>query len=411
MNWEKPWCSNPVELLGRALMLTGSLRYAMVTGCLLLAAGLARPALGQQDLERWELRPAAMISDDRPGVVASVTSIVEGAGGRVFVATARDSAVRSYGRSGELLQVARLRDAQFGALGARGFMLGLRHDTLFAVDRETGVVTMLDGELAPLHQFRPKLSIADADYSGGSVQTLLPGGLVLMGVGILADALADGRVTRSPLLRTDRAGIVQDTFVWRSVERVTFRVERGGVQYNGTRPIVARQFFAWSPDARHFAFVDQVPEPGAPEFRLLLIDAVGALRAEESIVVDVRPLDASHRAAIMTLHAGRLQRAMSLAEDEAYRLAERALDLPAEYPPIDGVVVSSGGNVWVRRANRPGREREWLVYDRDAVPIATFVLAAEYTVLTAVDDGVWATRRHPDGETVLVRLEMERSEG
>lgn len=186
----------------------------------------------------------------------------------------------------------------------------------------------------------------------------------------------------------------------------TYRVEwPGGAFAIAMRPIVDDVLEASAPDGRSFVLVNRPVatrmEPS--HFRIRKVRDDGTRVLDLLVCYMPVPIPEDEAADTIAAHAARL---LPSAPGVPARLAEAAvrdaLELPRFWPPVDHVVVSRQGDVWLKREPRQGGVVPWEIRDRNG-HLSGFVRLPEEVQVLAVDgDRVWASR--PDSLEVPVVL-------
>jgi hypothetical protein len=349
--------------------------------------------------------------DDPESALTSVSVLVEGQDGRVYVGQPQDGHVRIHGADGALLGRLGGEGAgpgEFRSLQGIGWWAGGR-DTLWAFDQQLRRVSLFDREGA----FVRSIALANEPFRElmrTSVQTILPDGSALGSASYPSYALAAGDIASVPVLRFPLAGgeprVVVETVPGNG--QLAIRVGDGQM-YSG-QPYGDEAFTILSGEASRVAVVEPpaATEASSAVFRVTMLNAEGDTLWSREYPYQPTPIPTAE---IDSVRAARVKRAVDFAtraggsRADAEEQVREQLYLPVFRPPLVNGRFAEDGSLWLQWSRAPGAATiRWSVLDADGNPAATLELPSNLRPVDVRNDRVWAVETGELGVPYVVRL-------
>jgi hypothetical protein len=314
---------------------------------------------------------------------------------RVAVFDARGRRVRAFGRRGEgpgeLLSPS--------ALGWVG-------DTLWVIDPMQLRTTLFraDGRVVRTVPWR-----VGSAASGPAVPTaLLTGGSALTRIDGPAELVATGRMTRGPVLRTDREGRVRDTLAWHPLGHQVLRIAAGGRRLYTSQPWDDTPLLAAAPDGGAVVLVEREAARGERgNFTVTRLDARGDTLYSRRFAYAAVEVPRGFRERFARETARGLAAALRAAPGPLEEVVRREVFVPRYRPPVTAVVAGRDGTVWLRREEREGAAVvTWMVLDPRGRVEAEVRAPRELAVQQAERGAVWGVVRDELGIPYVVRYRV-----
>jgi len=266
--------------------------------------------------------------------------------------------------------------------------IGWRGDTLYVVDPAVQRVTYVSkaGELLATQSWTPP-ALEPGLFSSGPWNILRDGTAATL-PGYAADALAEGRIRRIPLLRVSPDGAVLDTLALVSQEGSQLALGDRNQPFFTVNPFSDATLFAFRPDGEGVVVVERrVPfTPDAAAFQVTYIDAVGDTVYSRSYRYQPEVMEAG----VYEETLRGLWEDLGGGDGPFSRLeVERAVPRPPYHVPVTSVRVGRDGRVWLRGQPRGDHQVEWSVINAAGALEAELLLPARLTVLYADSESIY----------------------
>jgi hypothetical protein len=383
--------------------------FALAVGGIALNATLAG-ALHSQQPAKWTLttvaRTASGANTGADYEFNRIAGIVPGPNGTVFVFETRATEIRVFDANGAFVRrIGRAGSGpgEFRYLTSIGFV----GDTLWTADHELKRVSLFaaDGRvLATIaHEMRDAVPAASRTFYGADLWFVLTRGLAVGGAISDAEALAEGKVPATPILRLTRTGRTLDTIAWMSTAHSQMALQIGGAK------LFMAQRYADSP----------LPVIALPLERVYVVDRSAATAARDaafrvtamSVMGDTVWTRRYPYVPIPIGSAARdsaLSTAIKIGATTATREELRAkLYLPAFRPPIASAIAAADGSLWLRRADTPS-DIDYTVIGANGTLLATLTVKRNVSIKAVSGDIAWAIETDADDVQSVVRYRIGR---
>lgn len=226
----------------------------------------------------------------------------------------------------------------------------------------------------------------------------------LLGFGSFNDAraLADGRITRAPLLRSTRLGGEIDTLGWYSIEHwaMILRSERSGLY--AVQPIKTDNFAIYDGAGGKVCTVERDFRPVRERRTEVVVQCIGASGDSlwrRTLEFEAMPLPASVVDSIRAQQHRMYRREFSPSDVDA------ALRLPTHWPPVTEGFAGSDGAIWLRGAVI-NHTVTYTVLDGLGALRTTIPVSSGVRILWADASTVWAEERDDDDVPTLARFSI-----
>jgi hypothetical protein len=343
-------------------------------------------------------------SVDGPLAFGSIADVASDRGGDIYVADPMDSAIKVLSSSGMLIKTFGRQGNGPGEFASGPARLGWRGDSLWVADY-AGQVQLFrrDGTFIRVI-YKPRMPIR-------ALVELTPGGAPLM-------------LHRPQMLGSGRGGSPLVLTVVRSHQRLDtlFNLPRphidlvvhadGRPVYGSTQPFSDDPIAALSNTAR-FAVIDFPPFKSVRDavFRIRVFDLTSSARVPAAVrnvaYVPEQLTDDAVEAAINRQIGGEVGPYFPKDRAEAFR---KALYRPRHLRPVNHVLFTSKGHMWVRKSQLSDRSRsEWLLFDPNLKPYGSLAIPEELGYVIAVEnDTVWLVQNGELDVPILARATLVR---
>lgn len=226
----------------------------------------------------------------------------------------------------------------------------------------------------------------------------------LLGYGSFNDAraLADGRITRAPLLRSTRSGGAIDTLGWYSIEHwaMILRSERSGLY--AVQPVKTDNFAIYDGPGGKVCTVERDFRPVRAQTAEVVVQCIGAIGDSlwrRTLEFEAIPLPTSVVDGIREQQHRIYRREFSPSDVDA------ALRLPTHWPPVTEGFAGSDGALWLRGAVINDTVT-YTVLDRTGALRTTLPVSSGLRILWADSSTVWAEERDDDDLPTLARFSI-----
>lgn len=224
----------------------------------------------------------------------------------------------------------------------------------------------------------------------------------LLGFGSFSDAraLADGRITRAPLLRSTRSGGTIDTLGWYSIEHwaMILRNERSGLY--AVQPIRTDDFAIYDGPGNKVCTVERDVRPARARTVEVVVQCIGASGDSlwrRTLPYEAIPLPGAVVDSIRSQQHRLYRREFSPSDVDA------ALRLPTHWPPVTEGFAGTDGAIWLRGAVIDDTVT-YTVLDGTGSLRATIPVRSRLRILWADTNTVWAEERDEDDVPTLSRF-------
>lgn len=385
----------------------------------LISACEAGPPGGAPGLEPWDVQVDLRIGsvDDPETALTSVSTVLPGAVGRVYVAQPMENVIRIHGPDGEPL--GRIGGpgsgpGEFGFLTAMGWWDSER-DTLWVSDAAQGRLSLFtaDGRfvrslLLQVPPYRDVMSVR-------AVRAVLPDGTGLAQGAMSAALLEDGTVSRIPLLRFPLEGGPAEPVVETPVGNLQMAIRMGEGMSFSVQPFVDSPLVAVAHPPGRIVVVEREAVTSAEDarFKVRAFSPDGDTLWSRAYGYEPSPI---LRAEVDSVVESRIETTVSFAQGAGLgrrELESRIRDqlhAPPFRPPVQQVLLSPEGDVWLRMATAPGSEMiPWWKLDSAGSPVARVELPSNMTLRAVGRDEAgghvgWAVETDELDVPYLVRL-------
>jgi hypothetical protein len=412
---------------GRARSSGGTLfRVAPSLALPVLAASLvsaceAGDPRGTLELEPWDVRVDLRIGsvDDPETALTSVSTLLPGAGGRIYVAQPTENVIRIHGPDGEPLgRIGRPGSGpgEFGLLTAMGWWDPER-DTLWVSDVAQNRLSLFtaDGEfvrslLLQVPPYRDVMAVR-------AVRAVLPDGTGLAQGAVSAALLESGTVSRIPILRFPLEGGPAEPVVETPVGNLQLAIRMDEGMNFSVQPFVDSPLVAVAHPPGRIVVVGREAAIAAEDarFTVTAFSADGDTLWSREYGYQPSPI---LRAEVDSVVESRVEMIRSFAQGAGVgprELESRIRDqlhAPPFRPPVQQVLISPEGDIWLRIAAAPGSELSpWWKLDPGGSPVARMELPSNMTLRAVERDAAgggvgWAVETDELDVPYVVRLRM-----
>lgn len=178
-------------------------------------------------------------------------------------------------------------------------------------------------------------------------------------------------------------------------ERIMVPV-RGRAPVSNPHPLAAETMIGWSAD--HTRFCGTIPA-NANAVRLRCVDDRGRSLLDRQLVLPPRPVTDAIYDTVIALFS----RAPSgrTAADMRQRISR-----PRNLPPVLGMMVDNGGDIWLARSHTSEATARWLRLRSNGTIRDTVVFSAKYRIIRLQSDTAWATTADADDLQTLSRCRI-----
>jgi hypothetical protein len=329
--------------------------------------------------------------DDPETALTAVGGLLIDEAGNIFVSQPQERCIKVFSATGKFLrEMGRGGEGpgEFVAVGEMGWLA----DTLYATDARAPRVSFFRRDGAVLRSVRVNWSPPDGPFTSMTIRRALPDRTFLAQPGFYSRSVRDGEVTAVPLLRIDSLGRILSKVAEKPVGNAQLAFRKSNAEYYGRQPFVDAPLMALSPQGDHSILLYREAAQG-PEAGMMRIEKVGAdgdTLFVHQLPYDPIPVSAEFRDSVLGMRAEMLSHTNFFASVRQAREAlEEAAFLPAFHPPAEGLVATSGGEIWIRREAVGDPETRWDVLDSDGIPLATLHLPRSVLVNESRDGLVW----------------------
>ena len=359
----------------------------------------------------WTLTADRRIgSADGEVALTQVGSAAVDRAGRLYVGQPRESVVKVFDPSGRLLRTLGRRGqgpGEFQLVGA----IGLRADSLWVSDGGLRRVSLFspDGRFArsiPVPAWRDGTAGAPVRSAA-----LLDDGSVVGRANVGIMRIANGEVTREPLLRSHGADEAMDTVAWLSTRnQVIYAQLAPGRVLTGPQMLGDAPLWRAAPSGSGLVVVErEAAEDGeSATFSVTRYRADGSRLFRRDY--RYRPLPVSP-ALIDSLVERHLQPPPGRSfpnRAAAERGIRRALYQPRHRPPVSEVLVGTDESIWLRREELERGRAAWQVLAPDGLVRAMVSVPRGVRLLAVSENFVWGTAEDELDVPYLVRYRIVR---
>ncbi len=381
------------------------LLLAFLAACGDLGPGSEDPEV---DLEEWIAEPELRIGTaDGPGpLLTRVGAVRIASAGRLVVSQPQDREVLVFDKQGEFLAVAGGPGEGPGELGSLS-SIALVGDSVAVGDSGRRGISYfdMDGRFLSMREWMlagdPEMEPGGPLSFPAPPQVFLEDGTALVrpnhGYSFPQDDEGRERY-RWPLLRIDVAGQPLDTVGWFELELAWTRL--AGLSGPGLlwSPFVDHPLVELAPDGTGAAFAwrDIASDPARGSFTVGRLDPRGDTVVVGSYEYRPVPLPDERIRRYAEEVAGRAGGAdPPIAASDVERALRRGGLVPAFLPPVEQIVPTGDGSIWVKREDVGGDSVAWNVLDPDLDRRRRIVLPARFTVHDAGGDVVVGVELDP----------------
>lgn len=366
-----------------------------------------------QDLQHWTLTHDLRIgglSAENHGLTY-VSDVEVDAQGRVYVAQSQEKTIRVYDDTGTFL-----RAIGRGGAGPGEFRrvdgLGIAAGGVLALDQASNRLTMFSRDGKFIRQW----SAPRYDYPPGSYETaprtaLKDGSLVVIPV---YRSQQDSEPARVPILVFDSAGGFRSSAGTLSVGDRSVRAQSGRLVAVMPQPVSTHTLWGIARDAPAVLLVNRSIGENADEqsrFEVVKISAAsGDTLFSRAYRVPTQPIPAETIERERDREIDQTTASRPFPRTIIAELYRNGWQFPPFQAPVDRVVGSEDGTVWLRRGSFGQMESTWWVLDRSGTLIASLTAPTDLNVLRISGTHVWGTQRGQFDQFHVVRLAIGRTE-
>lgn len=354
------------------------------------------------------LVPELRLGDDEDGSAFQFVRIagVVVDGQRVYVRDEGSQFVRQFDSGGRFVRNVGRPGAGPGEFQGL-FAIGTLADTLWAIDVAQRRVSMFnsDGRFIrswPLDKLGQAGS-ARADSFFSMPLALTSDGEMLGFGGTTGRAIADGRVTASPVYRMARSGAVIGTLTWVSIRHSDMVLRSASAMMYRAQPFADNPLLACDGANRRVIVIQRSSSDrrSAASFRATAINLLGDTLWSTVVPVAPVPISRTARDSVREAVLRAIRPRFAAAE------LDRALFLPEFATPVTAAIVAADGSTWLRGADAGGSVR-YYVLDRNG-SLTGLASGNPSTRLLWVSDRMAWGEEVVDEVPTLVRLRIERT--
>ncbi len=358
---------------------------------------------------QWQLIPEIRIGslDGGADALTKVTHLAVDASGSVFIAQPMSFEVKTFGRDGRYI----------GVIGGEGsgpgeFMdiseMGIRGDTLWVYDRRQTRFTefSLDGGLLQVVT-RRGTTLPNVGRPVVPRARLIGGRYLAIALEEQGDFMQGGNGVEH-VIETDSMGAPTGEFASARVSGVVARVIVDGKALHLIRPLRSLPHTAWSANGHFVAHVDQaLPDGDGPtNYRVTLFrtpqDTVYTSKlTQEAVRVASVAADSIHQSILQLLSR------IGITSHAAVTAVMDQVGVPEFWPPVNQIVVSSDGRVFLSRSSMSGEYLGWTVLRTDGKLAGTFRSDGRLEILAVHEDEIWGTVSDEFDIPYVVRYRLE----
>lgn len=337
-------------------------------------------------------------------------------GQRVYALENQDREVRIFARDGRFVATAGRAGGGPGEFG-NPVALGFVGDTLWVEDFFTFRVSFFDEGGRFLGDFRPRVLARQGPDDHPPIPVgLLADGTLLGGEEVRSREVAQGVVTRVPVLRLRRDGSVIDTIAWRSIRNTALMVRapkpedrHGEVHtqqpFGRELPIV----ISGSDSSVYRVVLDSTT--GIADLLRTRFDGSEVFRTSvgwAGPVLRQSTVDSTVLALSEGLRKGPSMRDVSAADLEKW--IRDALYVPDRLPPVARMIRSSNGQLWLEKGGLGlGASTQWRVLSEQGALLRDVVIPEGIRVLAIHGTDVWGTQTDTMDVTFIVGLTAQEA--
>lgn len=281
---------------------------------------------------------------------------------------------------------------------------GVVRDTLWAVDGGTRRLTRfaINGDVLDDHAFAPWISPKEAEATPYSfmTETVLEDGTALGRGGTFARLMADGTVTRLPVLRMSLATGASDTLGWHDIRFAGLLLlgKNGGGLY-WSQPIETETFAVFDGVGGKACVVhrDRLAREQIAEIGVTCLGAAGDTVWRRTIAYEPVPIPARLR------DSARGSRVRPLRQEFTDEEIDAALYIPTHWPPVTDGLAGADGRIWLRGPELDGNVT-YLVISANGEAITRITVPESIRVLWANRTTVWAQELDENDVPTLTRF-------
>lgn len=361
----------------------------------LIASGLLyHPGiLDAQTPERWTLvRDLRIGSEDRANYSLSrVGDVAVGPGGEIYVAQPQEKLLRQYDARGTFLRSIGRPGAGPGEFQTLD-RIGWKGDTLWAADLSQYRVNFFTRAGRPIGTAgRGSPVVPGSGYPTPPSAALIDGSMVGRPTPTTSN-VQSGSVRTLPLLRMNRAGVIQGGFGTVEVLGAFEVIRRARLVMNLDLPLPYNSLWDVAPNGSSVVVVHRGPAESADRstFRVASYRASGSAIFDRVYHYTPRAVPAESRDSIRDMLADLFVRSGFVqAEGQARSFARDSMPLPRFQPPVTDLAVGRDGTIWLRRERLGARSVEYLVLGPDGDILASVAAPPGLRILQAQRDMVW----------------------
>lgn len=360
----------------------------------------------------WILERRMTIGDvDHPYYGLSVVSDVLADDEHVYVLLPRDGEIRVFTRDGEFVRNMGGRGEGPGEIMFPGRIGWFGPATLWVADGRSARFTLFDvtageAETVPFRVDTPEI-YHTYGMRGLSPTAILANGQFAAAPQLTAAGLAEGVVTKSPVVVVDSAGTLRDTLALLSVDRAA-KITAGLVDQARRyvlHPLQERDMLAFAPDGSSGVIVNRRSWTGTgpAAFSATRIDLEGDTLfhrrfAYEPVAVPDGFYDEMITESVDPSRYVVDRRVFTEALREFYE--QRRF-----FPPVTAAVMGMDYTTWLA-GPADGGSRDWFVLDERGSPIGRFRLPTDTYILFANKTECWVEETGPLDIPYLVRYDI-----
>ena len=334
-------------------------------------------------------------------------------GERIYALENQSRQVRIFNREGGFEATAGGSGGGPGEFG-NPVALGFVGDTLWVADVFSYRYSLFDQQGRFLTDFRPLVMARQGpDDHPPRPSTLLEDGTLLGSTQAFSREIAEGVVTRMPVLRMRRDGSVIDTVAWRSVENTGLMIQSPDPK-NRPWEIHTRQPFSESwpmvvsgmDSTVTRLFLDDTTRMA--ELACSGFDGSTVFRTPvgwDSARLDQHVIDSTIAALVNRLATGTIPGGAPVSDiEEGVR---KALYVPEYLPPVAEMLRSSSGDFWLRRAvPQGGVHDQWRVVSTKGEILRDVFVPSGVRLRAIHETDLWGTLTDEMDVTFIVRLNV-----
>jgi hypothetical protein len=378
----------------------------VVAAAILLAAGVSS---ADAQVRVWTIAPDLRIGDlHRPGyALTRISDVAVGEDGSMFVGQPDERVIRVYDRQGQFARSIGREGAGPGEFRSVDTLI-ITPRGLLALDKSQRRLTLftLSGRHItswgiPPHRY--------GDLRAGTApRTVLADG----SLPVVPSYRRPGNETSVlvPLLQFDSTLTFQRNLAWLEFGDNSVRVEVDGLMSYLRQPVTSHTLWSIPHDRSGIVLVDRTfpTSRASGTFKVVRINLNGDTVGNREYRVAARRIPRAAIADSLRIIVDRVASTTPFSREQLTELFEKGWKVPEFQSPVDRIVTSTDGSLWLRRGAYMEQEATWWVIGRTGDIEARVVMPSRVHVLRVTSGHLWGIERGEFDEQYVVRFRITR---